>query len=387
MSKAVSRFIDTVRWIAALVVALHHTNNLFINQADIMRAPHAAPVYVWWFLTPYTFAHGAVVVFFVLSGFLVGGIVVERARGHRAFLRNYFIDRTTRIYIVLVPALALTFLLDNVGRRVFGGLGVYEQSFLTDAFRPEWLATTLVSLQGIWFRPYGTNVPMWSLGIEFWYYIVFALLMLPLSSAYSRGARWAAFVAGAAAFAALAAGPSYFLLGSFIWGLGALIRIAPRPLLRSKWLALLLWIGVMVAIRLLTHGAITTESPRRELVDGANALLFANLLLTLRFDQGEGFSLCRWRWHAKLSDFSYTLYATHLPILMWLWGLSAIVFGADWRTRIATPAHYAWAIGSLAALVLLSFGISRLTEANTGALRTWARRVAPGEPARPRAAN
>lgn len=81
MSKAVSRFIDLVRWIATIFVALHHVNNVFINQADMMKAAHAPPVYVWWFLTAYTFAHGAVVVFFVISGFLVGGAAFNERKG------------------------------------------------------------------------------------------------------------------------------------------------------------------------------------------------------------------------------------------------------------------------------------------------------------------
>ena len=66
MSNAVSRFIDAMRWLAALMVALHHANNMFINQADLMKAEHWPPVYAWWFITAYTFAHGAVVVFFVV---------------------------------------------------------------------------------------------------------------------------------------------------------------------------------------------------------------------------------------------------------------------------------------------------------------------------------
>ncbi len=66
-----------------------------------------------------------VVVFFVLSGFLVGGAVIERARGGKAFMRNYLIDRTSRIYVVLVPTILLMFFFVALGRSLFGGLGVY----------------------------------------------------------------------------------------------------------------------------------------------------------------------------------------------------------------------------------------------------------------------
>lgn len=378
MTPALSRFIDCARWMAALTVALHHAHGAFVNQGDIMTASHAPPVYVWWFMAAYPFAHGAVVVFFVLSGFLVGGAVIERARGDRPFLRNYLIDRTSRIYVVLVPTILLVFCFDTLGRSLFGGLGVYEMSFYDGVFDPKYILTTLLSLQGIWFSTYGTNIALWSLSMEYWYYIVFALLMLPRSTAYAPTVRWGALALGVALFIGLAASGTYFLFGAFVWLLGALTRIAPRPLVRSKWLALILWIAAASAIRLLTRGAIVEDHPRKEILDAINALFFANILLTLRFDAGEGFAWCRARFHSVFADFSYTLYAIHMSALAFLWAFSAWAFGREWRLQLATPAHYAFAIGSLLTVILLAWGMSRLTEARTGEVRAWLRRVAPG---------
>jgi peptidoglycan/LPS O-acetylase OafA/YrhL len=378
MSRALSRFIDMVRWIAASFVVLHHVHNVFVNQADIMTASHAAPVYVWWFLTAYPFAHGAVVVFFVLSGFLVGGAAIERARGGKAYLRNYLIDRTSRIYVVLIPTIFLVVVLDFVGMRVFAGLNIYDQPFYADVYRVENLLASFVNLQGIWFTTFGTNMALWSLGMEYWYYIVCAFVLLPLSFAYSAGARWAGLALGVAIFIALAISPSYFFFGAFIWALGALVRIAPRPLMRSRWLALALWVVAVCTIRLATRGAIIETHPLKEAIDSVNALLFANILLTLRFDDGEGFLLCRSRFHARMADFSYTLYAVHMPILVWIWGASALLFGPQWRSQLATPAHYAWAIAAILMLQAISYALSRVTEARTGEVRAWLRRTLPG---------
>lgn len=378
MTPALSRFIDCARWIAATFVALHHAHGAFVNQGDIMTASHAPPVYVWWFMTAYPFAHGAVVVFFVLSGFLVGGSVLERSAGAKPWLRNYWIDRTSRIYIVLVPTILLVFVLDTIGRRMFAGAGVYELPFYAGVFDPAWIVTTLVSLQGIWFPTYGTNFALWSLGMEYWYYIVFALLMLPRSAVYSSSARWSGFALGLAIFVALSLSPSYFLFGAFVWLLGALTRIPGRPIMRSKWAALLIWIAVVSTLRLVTRGAIVDDHPRKELLDAANALLFANLLLTLRFDTGEGFSWCRARFHHVFSDFSYTLYATHMTILTFLWAFIAWYRGADTRLELATPAHYAIAVGALAFCMFCAWAMSRVTEARTGQVRAWLRRVLPG---------
>jgi peptidoglycan/LPS O-acetylase OafA/YrhL len=378
MTPALSRFIDCARWIAALFVALHHAHGAFVSQADIMTAPHWPPAYVWWFLTAYPFAHGAVVVFFVLSGFLVGGAVLERSGGEKAWLRNYLIDRTSRIYVVLLPTILLVFVLDALGRHVFAGLGVYEQEWYRDSYQWTYLFATLASLQGIWFPTYGTDIALWSLGMEYWYYIVFALLMLPRSRAYAAGWRIAALAAGLAIGAFLSMPGSYFLFGGCIWVLGALVRVAPRPLLRSKWLALILWLAAVTAIRLLTRGAVVEDHPRKEVLDAINAILFANILLTLRFDEGEGFAWCRAKFHAALADFSYTLYATHMPILVFLWGISAWWFGSQWRLQLATPLHYAWTIGCVLFVMAASFGFAKLTEARTGDVRSWLRRVAPG---------
>ena len=379
MSNAVSRFIDAMRWLAALMVALHHANNMFINQADLMKAEHWPPVYAWWFITAYTFAHGAVVVFFVLSGFLVGGTTVERARAGKPYIRRYLIDRTSRIYIVLLPALALSFVLDTFGSRLFAGLGAYEHPVYQAAMKAEYLLPSLFGLQGIWFPTYGTNGALWSLGMEYWYYVVCGLVLLPLSAAYSKGQKGVGLALAAGVFIALALSPSYFLFGASLWALGALVRIAPRPLIRSRWLALLIWVAAMVAIRLLTRGAIIEDHPRKELIDAVNALLVANLLLTLRFDESEGFSFCRWKLHAALSGFSYSLYAIHWPVMMWTLGVTLMIFGAGWNLQLATPLHYAVAIAALAFVIFVAWAFSRITEARTDVLRLWIGRLLPGD--------
>ena len=378
MSNAVSRFIDAARWIAALMVALHHTNNVFINQADIMKAEHWPPVYAWWFATAYTFAHGAVVVFFVLSGFLVGGAAIGKARAGKPFLRKFLIDRTSRIYIVLLPALALTFALDTLGQRVFAGLGVYEHPLYQATLKNEYLLPTVIGLQGIWFPTYGTNAALWSLGMEYWYYVICGLGLLPLSAAYGAGARWSGVALASALFLAFAVAPSYFLFGSTLWALGALARVAPQPLMRSRWLALALWAVAVSVIRLVSHGAIIEDHPRKEAIDAVNALLFANILLTLRFDTSEGFSWCRAKFHGALSHFSYSLYAMHWPVLMWLQGAALVAFGAEWNQQLASPLHYAVATAAIASLMLCAWAFSRATEARTDELRSWLARVLPG---------
>lgn len=48
-------------------------------------------------------AHASVIVFFVLSGYVIAA-TVERKRELGLTLREYYIDRFSRIYCVLIPA-------------------------------------------------------------------------------------------------------------------------------------------------------------------------------------------------------------------------------------------------------------------------------------------
>ena len=107
-----SQLIEAFRWMGALAVVGLHATNLFLNQADIMSATHAAPVYAWWFLTGFESGHQAVVGFFDLSGYLVGGAVLARMREPKPFLKDYYLHRFTRVYVVLIPTLLLTLFLD-----------------------------------------------------------------------------------------------------------------------------------------------------------------------------------------------------------------------------------------------------------------------------------
>lgn len=369
MSPAASRFIHLARWVAAFLVVLHHVAAAFVSVPDIMTAPHGPHAHLVWFLAPYAFAHEAVVVFFVLSGFLVGGAVVARRDEPRPWLRPYFIDRLTRIYVVLVPVLALTALLDGTGRRWFGDLGLYDMPPLTDRYAPGLIVPNLLSLQGLWFDPLGSNVALWTLGMEVWFYVLFPLLLLPWLRAYPRRLVRVLGLAAAILFLLSLPPGNYMPFGFCVWGLGVLARRLPRPLLRSKWLALILFLAVSVAIRLAVRDHYMQNDFIRTVVDANEALLFANLLLTLRFDEGPGFALARWRGHEALAGFSFTLYALHVPVLFWLANLSERLFGKGWRLHPATPLHYLCFVGAIGLCVLSAWALSRVTEARTNDLR------------------
>ena len=105
-------FLDLLRFTAALLVRFGHTRGLlFASFQDVPNAGLAT--------TLFYFATGVhregVAIFFVVSGFLVGGAVWRALAERRFEPRAYLTSRFVRIYLVFLPALALTLHRDPVG--------------------------------------------------------------------------------------------------------------------------------------------------------------------------------------------------------------------------------------------------------------------------------
>ena len=100
-------FLDGMRWIAASIVFLGHLRDpLFQGYGSLSAAERTPAVQLWYFVTGWF--GPAVIVFFVLSGYLVGGIASARASLGKFSATSYGIDRVSRLYVAFLPALALT---------------------------------------------------------------------------------------------------------------------------------------------------------------------------------------------------------------------------------------------------------------------------------------
>jgi peptidoglycan/LPS O-acetylase OafA/YrhL len=375
VNTSVSNFLALARWIAALAVVITHAGQL-IQISDIMVAPHGPGVYAWWFLAG--FSHQAVLVFFVMSGFLIGGDLLRRLDRTDHFLKNYMIDRFSRIYIVMVPALAYGFMVDSIGRRIFPNSGIYDGAFFDGVFNPINILWTLLQQQHIWTPQAGTNGPLWSLACEMWYYITFPLLLAPLSRVYSARFRLAAFACGSLGVIVMSIPQSIFLFGYGVWMLGALVRVARRPLIKSAWLSLGVFLATATLTRLGARGPLVVAHPFvSTLADVGVAATFANLLLSLRFLAEGGLFANLSPIHRRLSDFSYSLYATHAPLCFFVWAGAGSLLGRDWYKELPKPLHWILALALMAAAIAFAYGFSRLTEARTKQLRDFlARRLA-----------
>src|SRR5476649_338474 len=127
------------------------------------------------------------------------------------------IARVARLYTVLVPALVFTALFDSL-HDVLSETDNGWRAFLVN----------LLFLQNIFGSSYGSNAPLWTLSFEWWFYVLFGLLV----AAAAQASRWkAAMFAGSVAVivAVLLVECESILLVFPLWILGAVLRFIPRP--------------------------------------------------------------------------------------------------------------------------------------------------------------
>jgi len=161
MRKATSLYLDILRVIAALVVFAGHCTQFWYPEAfhAMMKA-----------------GHDAVVVFFVLSGFVIAFSTLAKNRG----AKSYVLARLSRLYSVVLPALVLTALLLVAG----GNLNPAFYDEISRGYEAKRFILSTFFLQESWRLSASppTNAPLWSLGYEFWYYAIFgaAVFIKPL---------------------------------------------------------------------------------------------------------------------------------------------------------------------------------------------------------------
>ncbi len=186
MNRALSAYLDAIRFLAALAVLVSHWAYERFTGGE----------YEW--MRRADMGGDAVIVFFVMSGLVVAFAADRRAADG---LKGFAADRLSRLWSVAIPALAVTFLLDPVG--LMANPSVYEHFYAGDSAGMRILSALSFSNE-LWFtsvRP-GSNGPWWSLGYEAWFYAAFGCFV------FLRGrARLYATVA-----ALLLAGPKIWLM-------------------------------------------------------------------------------------------------------------------------------------------------------------------------------
>ena len=261
------------------------------------------------------FAHQAVIVFFVLSGWLVGGSLLNK-RHQSGIIADYAIDRVTRLWIVLVPALLLSIALGLAsGSLASGQLDLTSNS----AYSATSFVGNLLGLQGIAVPRFGDNFPLWSLANETWYYILFPLIVLAFSA--ERMARRMVAAVLVLAIAVLLTPEMMLYFGLWLMGVGfSRVRITAS----NAWIAAqtVLFLAIATWGRLAGHNGVPLAQSLFQ--DTAFALAFLPLLCSLQRKADlsrPGVALLAAAGE-RLSAFSFTLYVVHVPLLLYLASVS-----------------------------------------------------------------
>lgn len=357
MHPSTSIFLDLLRFSAACVVFFSHVTAREFNT-----------VWPW-----VRWGHEAVVVFFVMSGFVIAHVV----QGREGDAREFAAARLGRLYSVVLPALLLTAVLDPLGRQAAPALYADVPAdhpalrlLINGLFLQQNWNLTVMPL---------SNGPFWSLGYEFWYYLIFA------AAVFTRG--WARYALPVVL--GLCAGPrivAYFPL----WLLGVLTYRLDRgwqPAAGWRWV---LRVGCSAALlAILAFG-----NPLAPLRDGLAALypdnriqlaglpiflgdipklpedLLVGVLMGLLITsvRGAGDTLARWPRSIAairyLAGSTFTLYLFHVPLLYF--------FTATLAPQPSSALH----TGLVAALVLACcLALSHAGERRVGQYRQIFRRL------------
>jgi peptidoglycan/LPS O-acetylase OafA/YrhL len=371
---------DLLRSLAAFLVVYQHWRNLFFVDFPSITSHRI------FYVIPYilaTAAHGAVMVFFVLSGYFIGGTVFRAMERNQWEWRGYLLRRLVRLWTVLVPALLLCLLWDGLGIHLqhapalYGGhvqnhmLGMDVVHDLT----PRVFFGNLFFLQTIVTPVFGSNGALWSLAYEFWYYLLFPLALI---AAWPRG-RWMRRLLCAVLFAGIA----YFVGGEIlkpfpIWLAGAaLFKVKPPSLPGRKGRQVRVAASLLYA--LIFFGSARLPGMSSLVVDYLLTVITV-MFLWILLSAGELHPQGDWRVNLSRESarFSFTLYAVHTPVLVF--AVSLLAGETRWYP---SAGRIGAGLGILAVVLLFAYGVAFVTEFRTDAVRLRLERIFGVKPVTP----
>ncbi len=317
----VDRFqhIDFMRGIAALLVMFGHLRGLlFQSQTELLANGYSLNFFVKVFYLATSLGGQAVMIFFALSGYLVGGKALADLLNGRFSWARYMARRLTRLWIVILPALLLTLFFDKLGMsltdgRAYSGAFVetYNAGPPANGLDHSWTSFfgNLLFLQKVHVPIFGSNGPMWSLTNEFWYYVVAPLIVFIMVGK----ANWLNRFFGLIVFGFLCLLlPSWLVFGGLVWALGGVMAwLSNQPFLERFWTRLEVRL-LALAIALVAAGCTVIPSIKLDL--NVFGMLFAITLPVLA--RLPDFGSLYQKIARACSEISFTLYLTHFPFMM-----------------------------------------------------------------------
>ncbi len=333
---------------------------------------------IFYFLTG--FGHQAVIIFFVLSGFLVGGKVIEDVRYGRFDIGSYLINRFSRLYTVFIFALIAGYLLDWFGLHYLNQLGLYDQSHqfeissinysVANRLGISLFLSNLAMSQTILTPPLGSNGPLWSLANEFWYYLLFPTIMLLF---FGKGNSKSKGILALILLSMIVFLTWDIIIYFVLWLIGTTLVLFKRPIFNRPLVPLFLLVITLINSRInpLSSGpnTIVVVSFVSEFLIGVAFGLTIQTLMgaTNRKSKGKTF-------HKKMTGFSYSLYVMHFPMIVFVVSLVNYLFGVEVQMQPGASQLLLF-IAILTFLYVYSYGTAKVTENNTKSIRSVLKRI------------
>jgi peptidoglycan/LPS O-acetylase OafA/YrhL len=348
VGRGLSIYLDLLRLLAAVEVVLFHFGHVGIR-------PQA-----------HQWGHEAVVVFFVLSGFVIRHAAATKDHT----LQQYCVSRLSRLYAAIIPCLMFTVLFD------YAGMALAPDTYKAVNF-PDSLLVLFVRLYSSVFmlnqswaaKDFLSNAAYWSLCFEFWFYALFACYFYTCGRLRAVGML----------LLCAAAGPRILLLAP-VWVMGA---IAYTERATPRWGRLPVWFGLLQPIVVvLVYVQFDLQQAGRALLGQSLEVLLGNaasvltdMLLAASFAVHlaaakrleRPLALCP-VWAERVIRFgasrSFTLYLLHLPALYLLKALAGDL-----------PAGIAYWVVALGAFAV-PLALAPMIEGQRHTIKPWFERLA-----------
>ncbi|MCP9756929.1 acyltransferase [Lacihabitans sp. CCS-44] len=325
------KVLDGLRGLAALYVMIGHARWLLWEGYSEGYLKHTTE-YDWidklsmYFLSIFKFGHESVLLFFVLSGFVIHKGYVKKFLSdpwQKVNIRQFYIKRIRRIYPPFLFALCLTGLLDFIGRNY--GFSIYTGNTPNEGINitvgnQSLSFSTFIGNVFFLFKEYvpifGTNGPTWSLKLEWWFYMIYPIFLL-----FSRKHIYYS---------------TFLIVVLFV--LVNYTSFWTETLSKSVFSAIISWwAGVILAeiyskrigigllkfafMNILGFILLPFLPVYSHLYDFRIALLLTAVISILLYFQTKNISLKLIEIFKFFGDFSYTLYIIHFPVLVFISGV------------------------------------------------------------------
>lgn len=312
--------LNWLRGISAILVLLSHARSFFyVNFPDYLGNQFLGKIF--YLITG--LGTSAVIIFFVLSGYLVAGSLHRNYSNGKWDKYNYLSSRLSRLWIVFIPCLLMTLVLDQLGYRIspeFYRGDLSGEIYSGPKGNTDWSLSTFIGnilfLQTIYFPVFGSNGPFWSLANEFWYYILFPFLFFIFIDKKNKFLYFVFFIV-------ICIFVGWDVIKLFpIWLLGYLSFVFKDSfflniLQKNKYISLggvLVFVGAVFVVRIL---GIQDSLFGYYLIGILSSMLIFSLHhpIFCNFKNISGF----------ISKISYSLYLVHFPILTFIFTCTGLV--------------------------------------------------------------